>query len=260
LIVMARRHPNQRSLASLPVELRRTSVPGHVRDWVHKATASDVVRATRMSGASSAGLHRLDLADGTRLVLRRYVWRAFLQAEPEAPVREVDALRFARRHGLAVPAIVACDVTGREVGDGVPSLLMTHLAGQPVAVPDLERLAETAASIHQVDANGLGHEYFPWYEEEMITPPPLTLRRRLWERAIELWRSAVPDHRPTFIHRDFHPGNLLWSRTRLTGIVDWAGRASSTGRERAGGRPAATSPIAVRTFGTWPAPTPPSGS
>ncbi len=29
-------------------------------------------------------------------------------------------------------------------------------------------------------------------------------------------------YRPAFIHRDFHPGNLLWSRRRLTGIVDWA--------------------------------------
>ena len=24
------------------------------------------------------------------------------------------------------------------------------------------------------------------------------------------------------MHRDFHPGNVLWSRGRLTGIVDWA--------------------------------------
>ena len=25
-----------------------------------------------------------------------------------------------------------------------------------------------------------------------------------------------------FIHRDFHPGNVLWSRGRATGVVDWA--------------------------------------
>ena len=26
---------------------------------------------------------------------------------------------------------------------------------------------------------------------------------------------------PVFIHRDYHPGNVLWSRARLTGVVDW---------------------------------------
>jgi aminoglycoside phosphotransferase (APT) family kinase protein len=24
-----------------------------------------------------------------------------------------------------------------------------------------------------------------------------------------------------FTHRDFHPGNVLWSRGRVTGVVDW---------------------------------------
>jgi aminoglycoside/choline kinase family phosphotransferase len=97
---------------------------------------------------------------------------------------------------------------------------MTYLSGRPAAVPELLRLAETAASIHAVNADDLGHDYFPWYEDEMTTPPPLTRRRALWELAIDLWRSALPEYQPTFIHRDFHPGNLLWSRTRLTGMVD----------------------------------------
>jgi len=219
---MVRRHPNQRALSSLPVELRRTAVPDHVRDWVQEATGSIIVRVIRLRGASSAALHRVDLADGSRLVLRRFVWRAYVQAEPEAPGREVDALRFAGQHGLAVPDLLASDITGEGVGDGIPLLLMTYLSGQPAAVPDLVRLAETAASIHAVNADDLGHDYFPWYEDEMITPPPLTRRRALWEHAIDLWRSALPEYRPTFIHRDFHPGNLLWSRNRLTGVVDWA--------------------------------------
>lgn len=24
-----------------------------------------------------------------------------------------------------------------------------------------------------------------------------------------------------FVHRDFHPGNVLWNRGRITGVVDW---------------------------------------
>jgi Ser/Thr protein kinase RdoA (MazF antagonist) len=220
--VVVWRHPNHRPLASLPMELRRTSVPDHVRDWVKDMTGSTVVRTRRLPGASSAALHRLDLADGSRLVLRRYAWRAYVAAEPDAPRRETDALCFARGHGLAVPELVAADVTGDHVGDGVPVVLVTFLSGRPEAVPDVERLAEVAGSIHEIRADDLGHEYFPWYEEEMTAPPPLTERRGLWELAIELWRSALPEYRPRFIHRDFHPGNLLWARTRLTGIVDWS--------------------------------------
>lgn len=155
-------------------------------------------------------------------MLRRYVWRAYVESEPEAPAREVDALRYAAIHALPVPEVVACDVTGEAVGDGVPLILMTMLPGEPVAVPSLAHLAEAAASVHRVNADDLGHEYFPWYEDEMVTPPPLTTRPGMWERAIELWRSGVPAYRPRFIHRDFHPGNLLWSSQRLTGIVDWA--------------------------------------
>ena len=219
---MAATHPNHRPIESLPAELRDPKVPDHVRGWIGDVVGSAVVAATWLDGASSVALHRIDFADGTSLVLRRYVWRGYVEAEPEAPAREVDALLHARSHGLLVPEVLASDVTGEMVGDDVPLILMTMLEGSPFARPDLEKLAETAASIHSVDTEGLGHEYFPWYEDEMVTPPPVTTRPRMWERAIELWRSGLPDHRPAFIHRDFHPGNLLWASGELSGIVDWS--------------------------------------
>lgn len=220
--MMAPRHPNHRPLSSLPPELRRTSVPSHVREWVQAATGAAVVKVARLDGASSVALHRLDLTDGTQVALRRYVWPKYLQSEPEAPGREVDAIRFARAQGLPAPELIACDTSGQDVGDGIPVLLTSFLPGRPNAVPDLNELAKAAAMVHSIDAKDLGHEYFPWYEEEMTTPPPLTTRPGLWERAIELWRSRLPSYHPTFIHRDFHPGNLLWSHGQLTGIVDWA--------------------------------------
>jgi aminoglycoside phosphotransferase (APT) family kinase protein len=215
------RHPNHRPIASLPVELRRTSVPEQVRDWVRRVTGSTVVRVARLPGASSAAVHRLDLADGDKVVLRRYVWPGFLISEPDAPAREAEVLRFASARGLSVPSLIAADENGVDVGDGIPVLLTSFLRGGAVAVPDLSRLAEVGASIHAVNADDLGHEYFCWYEAEMVTPPPLSKQPKIWERAIELWRDAMPAYRPTLIHRDFHPGNVLWSRGRVTGVVDW---------------------------------------
>jgi aminoglycoside phosphotransferase len=192
-----------------------------VREWVATAVGQSVVRVTRLDGASSTAVHRVQLQGGGCLVLRRYVWRGYLEAEPEAPGREIDALGYAAAHGLSVPQIVAADATGSEVGDGVPTILMTLLPGQPVLAPDPRVLAEVAAQIHDLDGGGLGHVYFPWYEDEMTSPPPQSSRPELWERAIDQWKTRLPFYVPGFVHRDFHPGNVLWHRRLPTGVVDW---------------------------------------
>ena len=162
-------------------------------------------------------MHRVVLADGRTLVLRRYVWRGYTEEEPEAPEREVDALRFAARHRLPVPEVV-----GEDLDAATPMVLMTYLSGRAVAAPDLERLAEVAASVHAVSADDLGHEYYPWYDSVPPGPPAGSARPDLWDRANEVWRTQMPEFRPVLIHRDFHPGNVLWWRGRASGLVDWA--------------------------------------
>ena len=161
-------------------------------------------------------MHGIVLADGRRLVLRQYRWRQFLVDEPDAPRREVAALRLAWRAGLPVPEVVASAVVG-----GVPVLLMSWLPGRAVGSPDAGSLAAALASVHAAPADGFEHAYSPWYRGSVASPPPAATWPALWERAIELWRD-LPPYRPVFVHRDFHPGNVLWSRGRLTGIVDWA--------------------------------------
>jgi Ser/Thr protein kinase RdoA (MazF antagonist) len=216
------RHPNHRELASLPPELRRTTVPPAVRDWIARATGASVVRVDRLAGASSTAVHGLTLSDGARAVLRRYVWPGFLIDEPLAPVREVDALRFAHARGLPVPEPIAADATGAAIGDGIPALLMSFVRGRAIAEPDLHALAEVAATIHSIDADALGHDYFPWYESYDLRPPASSTWPELWETADAHRRAARPPYEPRLIHRDFHPGNVLWSRGRATGVVDWA--------------------------------------
>jgi aminoglycoside phosphotransferase (APT) family kinase protein len=216
------RHPNNRDPRTLPRELRRTSVPPGARTWIERYTGAEVVGVKRLPGASSTAVHGVVLSDGARLVLRRYVWSGFLQSEPDAPEREVDALGFATTRGLAVPEVIAADLTGQEVGDEVPAMLMARVAGRAVASPDPARLAEVAAAIHDVDPDGFPHHYFPWYMDTTTEAPPASSRPELWEKAIVLWHDEVPTYGPRFIHRDFHPGNVLWARGRVSGVVDWA--------------------------------------
>lgn len=216
------RHPNQRLPAELPAELRRAPVPEHVREWISRAAASRVASVRRLPGASSTAVHLVLLANGATLVLRRYVWEEFRVGEPEAPVREVEALDYARRHGLPVPEVVAADATGHELGDDIPVVLMTRVPGRALSSPDVRALAALAARVHRVSGTGFGHRFFPWCRETSTAPPPACRQPKVWEQALELWRFAEPPYEACFIHRDFHPGNVLWSRGTVGGLVDWA--------------------------------------
>lgn len=137
----------------------------------------------------------------------------------EAPTREVEALDYARRHGLPVPAVVAADPSGTDIGDGFPVLLMARVPGRAQTVSDA--LAALAAQVHAVSGFGVGHHYFPWCRDRSTRPPRMCRRPDLWECALQLWRSAEPTYEACFTHRDFHPGNVLWFRGALTGVVDW---------------------------------------
>lgn len=226
--------------------LSRTVPPG-VRAWVAGETGATVDRARRLPGASTTAVHRLDLSNGMALVVRRYLWPGFLQEEPAAPRPEVDALRFARHHHLAVPEVVAADLTGAEVGDGVPAVLMTFLRGRAVGVPDLERLAEVAAAVHDVEPDGLGHVYFPWYRENAPGPTGPTTRPELLgrrHRAVAARHAAVP--------ADVHPPGLP-SRERA--VVE----GCTHGHRRLGRelrRPRATAPPVAVTSSSPPIPRP----
>jgi Ser/Thr protein kinase RdoA (MazF antagonist) len=216
-----RRHPNQRPRSALPPELRRTSVPEAARSWIRRELGSPVARVRRLAGASSTAVHRVGLADGRSVVVRRYVWPGFVAEEPDAPRREVEALRFAGAHGLPVPDVLAADPDGSAVGDGIAALVMTFVPGRPVAAPDLRRLAELAAAVHAVDASTFPHAWFPWCRATMTGPPPGAQEPRLWRAAIDAWHTRMPDPGAGFVHRDFHPGNVLWGRSTVH-LVDWA--------------------------------------
>ena len=55
-----------------------------------------------------------------------------------------------------------------------------------------------------------------------MVSPPFTTVPGLWERVAGVLARPWPAHRAIFIHRDWHPGNVLWDGDRVTGVVDWA--------------------------------------
>jgi aminoglycoside phosphotransferase (APT) family kinase protein len=162
-----------------------------------------------------------------RLVLRRWARPEWAIEDPDfTAAREAAVLDLLAASPVPAPQLVAADPEGAACD--VPTLLLTRLPGRPPGLPRdmgafLAQLAEALPPIHAVD--GRARERIPgyrhYYDLRSLTPPPWSRRAKLWERALELFRTDPPQGRRCFIHRDYHPENTLWSRGRLTGIVDW---------------------------------------
>lgn len=157
-------------------------------------------------------MHEIELRDGTMLVLRRYVNEG---DAPEMAIREATALQLVTN--LPAPRLVKVDPGGSHAG--APAVLMTRVPGEHDWRPDLEQLAALLPRIHALDPANL-----PEYESYGLhtrTPPPWTANPDVWIKAFRLFDGPAPPHDTTLIHRDFHPGNVLWHEGRLTGVVDW---------------------------------------
>jgi aminoglycoside phosphotransferase (APT) family kinase protein len=182
----------------------------------------------RLRNAWASAVHAVDVIDGDamqRLALRRWV-RPDLPPDDGIVENEVAALGVlaASELGVPVPELVGADTTGD--GCGAPALLMTRLAGRDTLTPrDLDEfvvaLASTLHAVHAVTLppNALS-PYHPWIASVTV-PPPWTSQHALWERAMQIAHAPLPACEPIFLHRDFHPGNVLWRRGRVSGLVDW---------------------------------------
>jgi aminoglycoside phosphotransferase (APT) family kinase protein len=125
---------------------------------------------------------------------------------------------------VPTPELLATDAHGTHAG--APALLMSILEGRPRWDAKGRRywahdLADLAATIHahRPDDPSPFRTYRP-YRQDAYDPPRWAADPDLWARAVTIFHEPPPPGR-TFIHRDLYPGNLLWRRRRLTGVVDW---------------------------------------
>ena len=85
----------------------------------------------------------------------------------------------------------------------------------------LRQMAQMLARIHALDSDGRRFE--SWLDAGRLSPPADASRADIWREAIALVAEPRAPTRTCFIHRDYQHFNLLWSRERLTGVVDWGG-------------------------------------
>jgi aminoglycoside phosphotransferase (APT) family kinase protein len=188
-----------------------------------------VLAAEALAGGTSSAVHALRVDTGgssvRKLVLRRFVRADWLAEEPDTATREAQALELLADVRLPAPRLVAVDPDGSRAG--APSVLMTRLPGTvewepPLVEEFLRALAEPLPVIHSVRVAGGGAlPYYRPYPLRMRRPPVWAARPDVWERAFDVLDGESPSEERLFVHRDYHPGNVLWEAGRMTGIVDW---------------------------------------
>jgi aminoglycoside phosphotransferase (APT) family kinase protein len=185
-----------------------------------------IVSVRRLRGGSSSAVHALDVETARgrhRLVLRRFTLPAW--QEPEGAEREARILDVLKGSGVPAPELIAIDANA-EACD-VPALLMTRLPGRLDLRPRdmgawLARLAGPLPAIHSLAVPaGRIPPYQPYYDPSLLTPPSWTAQRDAWRQVVDLLAGPRPASADVFVHRDYHPANILWSRGRISGIVDW---------------------------------------
>jgi aminoglycoside phosphotransferase (APT) family kinase protein len=214
-------------------ELLRGTLPASAREWVRESvgTGARIVSLHTRSGGTASAVHAVTVDDvrGARhhLVLRRFVRTDWLAQEPDLAAHEARVLDLLAPTSVDAPRLVAVDPTGQRCD--APAVLMTRVPGRIRWSPRdvdgfVDRLVEAMLPIHEVriPAGVAVRPFRPYYLGENLAPPRRTPIPDAWARAIEVHAGPAPRHDAVFVHRDYHPGNVLWSGRDVSAIVDWS--------------------------------------
>jgi len=204
-------------------------MPERVLRWIEDVIGSDaeVISVQRLHGGISSIVQRLSVKneEGTQdLVLRLIDSEDWVRDVPDLAQHEAESLRLAFSNGLSAPQFVAFDGTGEKCG--MPAVLMTCLEGTVIIRPDdsqrwIGGLAETLVRIHAVEAGDLPWKYHPYCDLNALAVPTWSSYQDLWRKFLDVVQGPRPSFKERFIHRDYHPTNILWSGNSISGIVDW---------------------------------------
>lgn len=185
---------------------------------------------SRVNGGLASATYAVNTTAGD------FIMKLFRQHRlAEAPL-EWDRLTFAQRVvGVPVPEPVAFDAAGDWFGP--PALVMSRLPGRTDLKPAdlgkwLLQLAHALAAIHETDTAGAGgpllgdppRGHWGIGDWERLRHEPQWPSSALVDRCVEAIHQSrlAPDGAPVLVHGDFHPGNVIWRRGTLTGLVDWS--------------------------------------
>jgi aminoglycoside phosphotransferase (APT) family kinase protein len=201
--------------------------PAELLAWVEQTLehGARVVGWKRLTGGLTSLVHRLTVERNGRreeYVLRWWVpdaeWKQYIM---RAVPMECGVLAKLEGSDIPAPRVVG---STPDATVGGPAILMTRLPGKVYLMPrDRERwlrqMAQMLARIHALDIDGKPFE--SWLDRSNLSAPPDASRPDVWKEAFALVAEERAPAQTCFIHRDYQHFNMLWSRERLTGVVDW---------------------------------------
>ncbi|MBS4210020.1 aminoglycoside phosphotransferase family protein [Bacillus sp. FJAT-50079] len=200
-----------------------------LENWVLHSVGEEasICSIQRLFGGTSSLVHQLTLQSGGEtfdVVLRQFTNKQWLEEEPDLALHEAESLRLASHTKLETPQLIAFDEIGREAG--VPAVLMSMLEGTVVLEPEnthnwTNELAQTLVNIHQQDADEFAWSYYTYKDLAALEIPNWSSLTKEWKDAFRIVKGPRPEVRNTFIHRDYHPANVLWLHHSVSGVVDW---------------------------------------
>ncbi|MFF9162051.1 phosphotransferase family protein [Streptomyces longwoodensis] len=205
------------------------------RVWVERSLrpGDRVCAVAALLGGWTSQIRRLDVegeGEPPSLVLRSFVKPFFVKHALGLLTREADILRLLADTNVPAARLHGVDAAAEHCDH--PSLLMSLLPGSlRLDGEDNERktelLARQLVAIHGllVPEGARPRTYQAWTSPERVRLPGNSKQPEVWQRAVEVIRQPPPAYRPRFLHRDFHPGNVLFAGEgadlTITGVVDW---------------------------------------
>ena len=194
-----------------------------MKNWIEQETGVVVQSMNRLPGSTSSILHEV-VSETSTVVLRQFDNAEWLMEEPDVVRHEAASLRKATVGELPAPSLIAFDETGE--ASGLPSIVMTKVEGRVELLPSdfgkwTNELAKILVAIHRVEAADFAWEYASYTHRDAVQLPEWTKKPVVWQAVFERLRGEIPAFHETFIHRDFHPTNVLWLGDEVSGVVDW---------------------------------------
>jgi aminoglycoside phosphotransferase (APT) family kinase protein len=196
--------------------------------WVERTVGAGakVTGGRRMQGGITSSVHRLSLRSptggSTQVVLKRFTDPGWGNA-PAVVQNEAAALAAVEQIDVPAPRLLGVSPDGAET-DGVPSLLMTRAAGRVWLTPHdvdswIRQLATLLPTLHAGSADVRTREPRDLGE---LTVPESAPRPEVWTAARHALVAERPPAERALTHGDYQHFNVLWSRGRLSAVVDWS--------------------------------------
>lgn len=204
-------------------------IPKQMLDWVVQSINEQAIvqSIVRLKGSTSTILHHVTLLIEEKevdVVIRQFNNQAWLAEEPDLVKHEAKSLIKAEEVNIDTPKLIAFDETGEKCG--MPAILMTKLAGHVELKPRhfqqwTNELAHKLILIHNVSGDHFEWTYFTYNDLQTWQLPNWSKYPNVWRILLKVAQGPAPKVKQCFIHRDYHPTNVLWQDGQISGMVDW---------------------------------------